>query len=431
MGERIFRFMRHAITMVGRNRRSYAMLSVTIVLSFSLLLGYLGWTDSSLYNTYKSTFHKDRNLVYVYQDEFDRGLIELLKEQAAEYNTTANLEILRCRNLGLLNVFETEEGVPVVSPAPNVLCVPRHSWMLADYFTPLEVTWLDGESHPDVDLKSGELLVDEQFFQALGLEGENPEIFLSLYNVLKMGMYETLEEITFQGTFTVIGTVPSTESISLKFDKEIEEASIAGNYHPRLLFSMEDLNPDTNTAFDWSSHLVFYTQSPEQVTALARSMNFNGVQAVYEDQDAALEEMRTVDGTKAAIAAALLLLLGINLYSSFANALNDRKFEIGVKRAIGASGFQIVRQFLYESLLVMGANILASVWLVLTVGLTYKVIFEHIPNASEVYPTFILYISPYSIAMFAVCSIGLTVMFSLIFAYKSTQVQIVDYLKAE
>jgi ABC-type antimicrobial peptide transport system permease subunit len=44
---------------------------------------------------------------------------------------------------------------------------------------------------------------------------------------------------------------------------------------------------------------------------------------------------------------------------------------------------------------------------------------------------YIIYFSPYSIAMFAVCAVTLTVVFSLIFAYKSTQVQIVDYLKAE
>ena len=43
----------HAIMMAYRNIRSYKMLSVTIVLSFALLLGYMGFTDASLYNRYK------------------------------------------------------------------------------------------------------------------------------------------------------------------------------------------------------------------------------------------------------------------------------------------------------------------------------------------------------------------------------------------
>ena len=33
--------------------------------------------------------------------------------------------------------------------------------------------------------------------------------------------------------------------------------------------------------------------------------------------------------------------------------------------------------------------------------------------------------------VFAVCAVVLTVVFSFVFAYKTTQIQIVDYLKAE
>lgn len=50
---RFFPIARHAVVMAGRTLKSYALLSVTIVLSFSLLLGYLVYTDSSLYNDYK------------------------------------------------------------------------------------------------------------------------------------------------------------------------------------------------------------------------------------------------------------------------------------------------------------------------------------------------------------------------------------------
>ena len=39
--KRIFRIFPHAVVMVGRTIKSYALLSVTIVLSFSMLLGYL------------------------------------------------------------------------------------------------------------------------------------------------------------------------------------------------------------------------------------------------------------------------------------------------------------------------------------------------------------------------------------------------------
>ena len=47
------------------------------------------------------------------------------------------------------------------------------------------------------------------------------------------------------------------------------------------------------------------------------------------------------------------------------------------------------------------------------------------------YETYTLFLSPYSIGMFLTCAVTLTIVFSLIFAYKSTQGQVIDYLKAE
>ena len=37
MGRKLLRILRHSVTMVGRNLRSYSMLSVTIVISFSAI----------------------------------------------------------------------------------------------------------------------------------------------------------------------------------------------------------------------------------------------------------------------------------------------------------------------------------------------------------------------------------------------------------
>jgi len=160
------------------------------------------------------------------------------------------------------------------------------------------------------------------------------------------------------------------------------------------------------------------------------------VSTVYEAQNSALEKIRTEKGTKAIVAALLLLILGINLYSSFENALNDRKFEIGVKRAIGASGFSIVRQFFYESMIVMLVDTLISIVLVVDIGLLWK-FYQQSPASNPegvvklINETYSLYVTPYSVGMFTVCAVVLTVVFSFVFAYKTTQVQIVDYLKAE
>jgi hypothetical protein len=44
---------------------------------------------------------------------------------------------------------------------------------------------------------------------------------------------------------------------------------------------------------------------------------------------------------------------------------------------------------------------------------------------------FTLYITPWSVAMFAVCALSLTVVFGLLFSYQATRVQVIDYLKGE
>ena len=79
----------------------------------------------------------------------------------------------------------------------------------------------------------------------------------------------------------------------------------------------------------------------------------------------------------------------------------------------------------------MTVNILLSVALVTDLSILYKVIYEATPNEYGFYYRFTLCLSRWSAEMFAVCTLSLTVVFSLIFAYQSTQVEIVDYLKAE
>ena len=61
-GAAIVKQFLHACKMVWRNRRSYALLSVTVVLTFSFLLGYLVYTDTALYNRHKKRFLTDRNV---------------------------------------------------------------------------------------------------------------------------------------------------------------------------------------------------------------------------------------------------------------------------------------------------------------------------------------------------------------------------------
>lgn len=432
MKRKPFRILRHAVTMVGRTLRSYGLLSVTIILSFSLLLGYLVWTDSSLYNKYKGIFSKDRNVVVVFDGQLKNpSFAQMLKEKAADYGNLsciqfdiATFDTLTSRSSNIV----LENGKMLLPISACAISVQHHAWCLYG-FNELEVEWIDGKEHSDYHLNSGEILIDERLYTVFGLAQKENQFSLSLrgYNDVNGDAVRQ----PFVGEFTVVGLIASEEP--LKITEENGHYFFDCAVLPPIAFSSADFSRTAYPQMEWyTPTVVFYSTEPAQVDALIRSTGITAnIDAVCAEQDRALEAIQNEIKLKMIITVALLVILGINLYSSFSNALNDRKFEVGVKRALGASKWSIVRQFLYESLLVMIVNILVSVWLVLTTALIYKVVYEHTPNKFGEYFTFTLTVSPYSLGMFAACSLTLTVVFSLIFAYKTTQVQIVDYLKAE
>ena len=435
-----FRILCHALTMVRRNLRAYAALSVTIILSFSILLGFMGYMDTKHYNSYKGLLSKDPSLLKVSSASLSAARAALLQDRAAEYGTTHSLQYLSVNHWLQTDGWTLATGESLTSDfRVQANAIPRETWFLEDTGTGMSllgtysVTWLDDREVSNVTLEPGEILIDEQLFKALGLNQGN--------NTLKLTF--SGGDLFFERTFTVVGTVPSTYPLELELyeipNTGEQAARLKDNklkqYTSVIFFSLQDFNP-TVFGGSWYRNLIFYSDQPTSVKQMIKTLEPDlSVLSVYEMQENAFEVIRTEKATKSVIAILLLLILGINLYSSFQNALNERKFEIGVKRAVGASAFSIVRQFFYESMLVMLINIAVTVALVVDLGLVLKLyreataIGDTYANLAET--NYILYITGESVAMFAVCALVLTVVFSFIFAYKATRVQIVDYLKAE
>ena len=440
MKKKPFGILCHAVRMVRRNLRAYVALSVTIILSFSILLIFMGYMDSEHYNRYKGLLAKDPSLLSVSSTSLSAARADLLQKRAAEYGTTHTLQYLK-QNLQIQTADWTlTTGERLASNfRVQAYAIPRETWFLEDKGTgngqldPYTVTWLDGREVSNITLESGEILIDEQLFKALGLSRDNSTLELELFS----GISE------FGGAFTVVGTVPSLYPLEMEiFEVPSTKERMArlpdktlDQYFSVIFFSLEDFNPSVFGGH-WYRNLIFYSDQPTSVRQMIKTLEPDLlVYSVYEAQDFAMEGIRTEKTTKSLIAILLLLILGINLYSSFQNALNERKFEIGVKRAVGASAFSIVRQFFYESMLVMLSNIAVTVALVVDIGLVLKLYREATAitdtYANYNYVDYVLYITAESVAMFAVCALVLTVVFSFIFAYKATRVQIVDYLKAE
>lgn len=430
--KKICPILRHAGVMVMRCFRSYAMLSVTILLSFSLLLGYLLYTDSSLYNENKELFSMRRGDLVITDNKMNMEKLHLLQSQLDVMPDTQYYVAYACHFEGDGTYYDgtaigLEEGQTFQMWNVEAFLIPDHAWLdgmaliLENYGISSEIVWLNGEPRESFYLAENEVILSEKVYLSLGMtKEENPTYTLHS----TAGPTLTLNVVGYTKSSKVIDYSPASwlstppMLLSTKFIEAVD------------LLNENVWTPPLDSMI-YSQNVVVSTTTPEEVDKLAGDMRYEIRTSVYAKQNKALESIRMAKGNKAIIACALFLLLGINLYSSFSNALNDRKFEIGVKRAMGASAWSIVRQFLYESMIVLIANIVISIAVVTDVAVLTKLILENTAMKSGQAETWVIYISPHSVGIFTVCTFTLTIVFSLIFAYKSTQVEIIRYLKAE
>ena len=431
---KLFAVLRHAVTMVGRRLKTYAFLSVTIILSFSFLLGYLLLTDSQQYNQYKELFSRRRGDVSCYEVMYGTaaggsGRQKLLHENLDKMKNTKYFTAYYV-NLGDMSInydpepIGIEKGTIIRLNPLNAWCLPDNAWLdLLDvpesFYFPIsnEIVWLDGRGEEPFRLEADEVILSEQVYRLLELDKESEPLFQLRTNTNINTQLRVVGYTKATGTadYSQLETWQNTPGmiLSVKFLDWLDRKGYPLYGEDGMIYSR---------------NYYIFTDAPERVTALLKTLDYLGSYSVYAAQDAALAQIQSQAGNKAIIACALLVLLGINLYSSFSNAMNERKYEIGVKRAVGASAWSIVRQFLYESLIVMLANVAISIALVVDVGVLYKIFMEW---QSDFLDTYVLYLTPHSMVIFGACAVTLTIVFSLIFAYKSTQVEIVQYLKAE
>lgn len=405
----------HAAKMLWRNKSSYAMLSVTIVLSFSLLLGYLAFMDSDLYNRYKVIFSARKDVVMAYT--WDKNPVDHLAlatkvkkadESAQMYQYfSINTRMTQYKHVNARLMFIPQGNRPVFSLVWGFDDKYGTSYNISKQIWPIM-----GKS--DFDLSENEAIVNESFFHAISPEGTLPvQIVVPVQWNDGTTSYFPLE---------VVGVCEDASDCNLSFNEYGDPIGQVEIYLSQVLmgeYTAADFRA-TPRRITWIS-----TSKPSEIALHAQQLGMV-THSVADAQDEALINIRAQKSTKGIIAIVLLLLLGINLYSSFSNALERRKYEIGVKRAIGASGGSIMGQFLMESMMIMVVNIVASILIVVEVLVGYKLYVQLVEGVQ-----WTVSVSLHTILMFLVCSLSLTTAFSLLFAYKSTKVEIVQYLKAE
>lgn len=405
----------HAVQMVRKNVKNYALLSVTMVLSFSGLLAYLMYTDSSLYNQYKDILSRDSNVVLLTDTSNDvnqeKALLDALKQR--------NLKANYIRQQVLSKPFAFNDTHYIIN---TVFCIPSHVWELYEvgWTKSYQITWLDNREEVDISLGPNELLIPRSLYHLFAMEHiEEPvyELWLQGRKSNSSG-----EEIYFPVNCKVVGVIEDGGAVGWSASEDGKSYAWLPIYISQA--TVEAAAGDANVSY-CGRNLILYTDSPATSEQIIRNFGLNYI-STYSQQQEAIKEIQIHNQTKSMITLALFILLTINLYGCFTNTLEYRKFEVGVKRAIGASGGSIMGQFLCEGIVVMLCNLILSIALVTDGFLLYKYFYQKSQGI-----TWTISLTSTSAGMFLGVGICLTLLFSTLFAYKSTQVEIVRYLKAE
>jgi len=410
-----FRFLRHSLLMIQRNFPVYCKLSVTVVISFSLLFAFLLMTDTQLFNKYKEIFSQSPHIVLcnIYGKPVAyRTFIQQIKKNVpdADYFGYITLDGACQYENGSVNVRGT------FLPSGDL---PVYTWNFIDFeengglFSVRPIQML-GEKQ-DFNLSGHEVIINQSWYEALIKGGAQQPIKIPV-------QFSWDDEKSSHWEVTVVGVCSDSEQDILKVD---DDNSVGG--WVKMYLSEELLSqPEVGQFYSSAEYSVWINSaSPEKPIAFARALGFSAY-GVSEAQQSAKAVIKIEKASEALVAALILILLSINLYSSFSNALHERCFEIGVKRALGAGKGHIVRQFLYESLGVLLFDSLLAASLIIDLFVAFKVYQTFVANEE-----WIIYMSPYSISIFLVCCLSLSIAFSLIFAFQSTQVEIISNLREE
>lgn len=389
----------NGILMSWKQRKNYLLLSVTVVLSFSFLLGFLCYTDTKNYNDTKEIFSMPNNLILVYgeTDETSVKKMNVVKQYCEKRKNFFCYEYYE-QQIRLLQYGSLVASVNII---PNNIF-----GYYQDNSTKIELSGSD-----EISLKENEAVISDELYRILKQSKNNEAVSINIPISLKNGE-------VYHKRYTINDTYKTNGMDDLLFDSDV---GVTGNVTiliPQDSEFVYDLDYDNISLAIWS-------EDADEVLTLINNLGL-AYYSPYEMQKESLETTKNNMNVKFVIALVLFILLGFNLYSSFMNVLTKREYEIGIRRALGAGKTQIILQFFVECFIVMIINILLSVGIVCWLAILYKVTFYWVFDE-----ILVIYISKYSIYSFLVCSLCLSLFFGFIFSLQSTQIEIIKYLKGE
>lgn len=393
----------HSVLMIKKTIRNYGLLSITLFLSYSFFLGYLVFSDSKIFNRYKEVYSIPPDYAVI---TIDSGLAFGSPEPSKEVQSIliSRLEEMKDTEVSMYyqsTVFLSHLGINAI-----VYFIPTMNNL---FF------WYDRDNQRKFELISGSKVFTAQDQMLI-----DEESYYYLHNNLENLMISSPEIPLRENYFHALGVFRNPSGSSFRYNKS--QGVFEGT--PIILLPQSAVT-ETNLGKINSTRLIVHSQKIKQVVNEAKKLNI-AVWSSMEDHQTAAEMIKADIDVKRVIIISIYIILCLNLYGCFGNALEARKFEIGVKRALGAGLPSIIRQFAYEGLIVCSANIILATIAVINIALGYKYYLFVTQNIE-----WIIHLSAFSITGYLISSIFLSVLLVTAFVYKSSLVEIVSYLKGE
>ena len=137
-------------------------------------------------------------------------------------------------------------------------------------------------------------------------------------------------------------------------------------------------------------------------------------------------EYRSATSTKAFIMIIVSLISGISVFGTMKNSISDRKREIGIKKALGASDRDIVFCFMIENMLTAVLAMFITIGIASLISSVVCYYERHVQLVD-----FALCIYPSTVYLFLCFALSSVIGFSIIPAYHTTQINIVDTIRDE
>jgi len=129
---------------------------------------------------------------------------------------------------------------------------------------------------------------------------------------------------------------------------------------------------------------------------------------------------------KAVLMLIIAVISGISVFGTMVNSVADRRKEIGIKKALGASDGDVMLGFVIENMI---NSIIAIIFAVAMASVAFIIYAYYERQVVKI--EYVVKFYPLTVVLFICYAISVIIGFSLIPAYSATQVNIIDTLRDE